>query len=80
MLLNKFLENQIKFLKLPGNSLDLKSIENSRVIIKNRLRFKDSDNLTKLIEAVIVIWYHDEKVKKVAKTKSVSCQKKENKF
>jgi len=59
-----FEENQIKVLECPGNSPDLNLRENLWAIIKNRLRSKDCTNLTKLIEAIIAIWYHDEEIAK----------------
>ena len=59
-----FQENQIKVLEWPGNSPDLNPIENLWAIIKNQLRSKDCSNLTRLIEAVIAIWFHDEEIAK----------------
>ena len=46
----------------------LKHIENLWGIIKNKLRLKDCTTVNKLIEAIILVWYHDEKIAK-------SCQK-----
>ena len=63
-----FEENQIKILEWLDNSPDLHPIENLLAIIKNRLRSKDCTTFTKLIEAVIAIWYHDEEIAKNCQT------------
>ena len=60
--------NQTKILEWPRNSPDLHPIENLRAIIKNRLRSKKWTTLTKLIEADIAIWYHDEEIVKNCQT------------
>ena len=61
-------ENGIKVLERSGNSPDLNPIENLWSIIKNKLRSKDCTAVNKLIEAVILVWYHNDKIAK-------SCQK-----
>ena len=52
-----FQENQTKILEYSPN---LNPTKNLRAIIKNWLRSKNCFTLTKFIEAVIAIWYHDE--------------------
>ena len=65
MLLKKekvFQENQMKILEWPGDSPHVNLKKNLWAIIKNRLKSKDCANFTKLIETVIVIWYHDKEI------------------
>ena len=57
-------KNGIKVLKWSGNSPDLNPIENLWGIIKNKLRSKDCKTVNKLIEAIISVWYHDDKIAK----------------
>ena len=61
-------ENGIKVLEWPGNSLDLNPIEYLSNVIKNKLKLKDCTTVNKLIEAIVLVWYHDDKIAK-------SCQK-----
>ena len=60
---NFFRMNNIKVLDWPGNSPDLNPIENLWSIIKIRLRKKDCTTKTKLIEAIIQVWHHDEQIR-----------------
>ena len=57
-------ENEIKVLERPGNSPDLKPIENLWGITKNKLRSKDCTTVNKPIEAIISVWYHDDEIAK----------------
>ena len=60
---NFFKVNKVKVLDWPGNSPDLNPIENLWSIVKTRLRKKDCTTKTKLIQAIIQVWYHDEMIK-----------------
>ena len=51
-----------------GYLLELNPIENSWGIIKNKLRSNNCTTFNKLVEAIISVWYHDEKTTK-------NCQK-----
>ena len=51
-------------LEWPGNLPDVNPIKSLWAIIKNRLRSKNCTTLTKLIEAVTAIWYHDKEIAK----------------
>ena len=57
-----FEENHIKVLDWPGNSPDLNPIENLWSIVKNRLLKRDCTTQMKLINAIIDVWYHDQKI------------------
>ena len=57
-----FLESNIAVLDWPGHSLDLNPIENLWGIIKCRLRKIDCTTMRKLVEAIIEVWYHDNKI------------------
>ena len=54
-----FNEAAINVLDWPGNSPDLNPIENRWSILKSRLQKLDCTTTTKLIEAVIQVWYRD---------------------
>ena len=57
-----FENNVIRVLKWPGNSPDINPIENLWSIIKQRLRKCDCTTKSKLIQAIIQLWYHDTKI------------------
>ena len=59
---------KITVLDWPGNSPDLNPIENLWSIIKLRLRSKDYTTKTRLIEAIIRIWYRDPEIKEKCQT------------
>lgn len=63
-----FQDKEITVLDWPGNSPDLNPIENLWAICKARLRKIDCTTKTKMIEAVIQVWYRDERI-------SENCQK-----
>ena len=61
-----FFENsKLPILDWPGNSLDLRPIENLWAIEKKRLQ--KCECLTKIIltEAILQIWHHDEKLQNI---------------
>ena len=72
---NCFKKMKITVLDWPGNSPDLNPIENLWSIVKNSLRKMDYTTKIKLIEAVIHVWFHDEKIKKICKTLVLSMKK-----
>lgn len=57
-----FTEKKIRCLEWPGNSPDLNPIENLWAILKARLRKIDCTTKTKLIEAVIQLWFRDTQI------------------
>lgn len=57
-----FEEKRINVLDWPGNSPDLNPIENLWSIVKTRLLKKDCTTKTKLIEAIIDVWYRDQEI------------------
>ena len=57
-----FEENHIKVLDWPGNSPDLNPIENLWSIVKTRLLKRDCITQTKLINAIIDVWYRDQEI------------------
>ena len=59
-MLNFFKKAKLTVLDWPGNSNDLNPIENLWAIIKKRLQKSDCSAKTKLKEATIRTWYHDE--------------------
>lgn len=63
-----FKNKKINVLDWPGNSPDLNPIENLWAICKARLRKIDCTTKIKMIEAVIQVWYRDERI-------SDNCQK-----
>ena len=58
-----FTQNQITVLEWPGNSPDLNPIENLWAICKKRLSKMDCTTKTKMISAVIQVWFHDDELK-----------------
>ena len=61
-------DNGINVLPWPGNSPNLNPIENLWSIVKTRLRNHDCTQKTKLIEAIISIWFRDPEVKQMCQT------------
>lgn len=59
---NFMAKNKLKVLEWPGNSPDLNPIENLWSVIKNRLGKMDCTTKTKLIEAIIHVWYRDPEI------------------
>jgi len=57
-----FKTSKLSVLEWLGNSPDLKPIENLWAIIKKRLQKYDCTAISKLIEGIIQIWYHDEEL------------------
>ena len=55
-------------MECPGNSPDLNPMENLWAIIKSRLQKLDCTTMTKLIEAIIQVWFRDLQIKE-------NCQK-----
>ena len=52
-----FRKYELNILKWPGSSPDLKPIENLWAIIKSRLQKLNCTTITKLIEAIIQVWF-----------------------
>ena len=52
----------------PSYSPDLNAIEKCRAIIKKRLQKCDCFTKTKLIEAIMRIWYHNDEVQNIFST------------
>ena len=65
MITNCFKKMKITVLDWPGNSPDLNPIENLWSIVKNRLRKIDFPNKIKLIQSVILVWFHEEEIKQI---------------
>ena len=63
-----FQDKNIQVLQWPGNSPDVNPIENLWAIVKKRLQNHDCTSKTKLISAIIKIWYHDEELKNMCST------------
>ena len=61
-------DNHIQTLAWPANSPDLNPIENLWALIKKRLRGHDCTTKTKLIEAILHIWFHDQELKVMCRT------------
>ena len=57
-----FRDNNITFLDWPGNSPVLNPNENLWAICKDRLQKMDCTTKTKLVEAVIQVWFRDEAI------------------
>ena len=63
-----FEESGLEVLDWPGNSPDINPIGNLSAIVKRRLQKEDCSTMTKLISAVIRVWYHDEEITKICST------------
>jgi len=60
----KFFKKQdVNVLEWPGNLNDHYPIENLLSIVKYLLQKLDSKTMTKLIDAIIQVWYQDPKIK-----------------
>jgi len=58
-----YVNNSLRFLTGQGtNSPDLNPIKNLQSIVKTRLLRNDCTTLTKLIEAIIDVWFRDKKI------------------
>ena len=68
-------DNHIKTLAWPGNSPDINPIENLWALIKKRLRRHDCTTKTKLIEAILQIWFHDQEIKVMCRHLALSMPK-----
>lgn len=60
-----FKDKNISRLEWPGNSPDLNPIESLWAIVKARLRKIDCTTKTKLIEAVIQVWFRDQQISEI---------------
>ena len=65
----------MEVLEWHGNSPDLNPIENLWSIVKNRLRKQGHTIKTKLIQSVIHVWFHDDKIKNIWKKLVLSIKK-----
>ena len=63
MVVKYFKDKGVTLMDWPGNSPDLNPIENLWSICKARLQKMDCTTKTKMIEAVIQVWFRDEKIK-----------------
>lgn len=66
-MLKYFKDKKVTLLDWPGNSPDLNPIENLWAICKARLLKMDCTTKGKMIEAVIQVWFRDEKIKENCK-------------
>lgn len=62
-----FKDKGVTLLEWPGNSPDVNPIENLWAICKARLQKMDCTTKVKMIEAVIQVWYRDEKIQENCK-------------
>jgi len=62
-----FKKQNINVLEWPGNSLGHYPIENLLSFVNNILQKLDCKIMTKLIEAIIQVWYQDTKIKENCK-------------
>ena len=67
-MLTFFKKAKLTVLDCPGNSPDLNPIENLWAIIKKRFQKSGCSTKTKLIEAIVRIWYHDDEVQNICST------------
>ena len=57
-----FSQHRMKVLEWPGNSPDINPIENLWSICKTRLRGMDCTTKSKLLNALIQVWYRDPQI------------------
>ena len=69
-----FRNHILNVLDCPANSPDLNPVEKLWRITKSRLQKFDYTTVTKLTEAIIHVWYRDNKLKKTAKNCWNPCQ------
>ena len=62
-----FSRNNISVLEWPGSSPDINPIGNLWTVIKRPFHEQDCTITTKLIKAIISMWYRDEKIVKICK-------------
>ena len=57
-----FRKHKLNVLEWPGNLPDLNPVENLWAIIKSRLQKLDCTTMTKLVEAIIQVWFRDPQI------------------
>ena len=71
-----FRKYKLNVLEWPGNSPELNPIGNLWAITKSRLQKLDCPTMTKLIEAIIQVWYRDTQ-RKLSKTDRINAKSSE---